>query len=88
MSQTPAPRPNTADQALDDLSVVMALAENVPSAAKALQDAFQSGRVIVICHPDRDATMIAGQPRFRFELDEGLAGYLAAFRTRQFVDAS
>lgn len=80
------PRPNTADAALDELLVLVTLAKDVPSAAKALQDVFESGAVIVVCHPDRDATVIAGKPRFRFELNETLARYLATFHARQLVN--
>lgn len=88
MSEKREPRPFTADQACDDLAEFIALAEYVPAAAQDFEDCFEFGRSVIVCHHDPDATMIAGKHVFRFELNETLAGHLAAFRARQIVDSN
>src|ERR1700739_2984847 len=73
-----SPKPLATD-AVSDLLVFLTVAENRPDAAFALSECLVLGLSVVVCHPDRDATVIAGKPRFRFELNERLARYLPAF---------
>ena len=76
-----------AAKACKDLIAFLAVAKNVIEAAEAFRDCVKCGRSVIVCHLDRDATVIAGKPVFRFELNETLMGYLTASRTRQVVDA-
>lgn len=75
-----------ATNALRDLLAFLALAKDVVGAAKAFRDCVEFGRSVIVCHLDRDATVIAGKPVFRFELNKTLMRFLTASRTRQIVD--
>ena len=85
MGKFPPPRPNTADQALDDLSAFIALRRNDPVAAKLFEDVQDSGAGVIVAHLDRDATEIAGKSLFVYQLNEALTAYLAAFRASKVV---
>ena len=74
--------------AMDDLLAFMALAKNVPSAADAFKECCELGLSVVVCHLDRDATVVAGKPIFHFQLHERLMRHLSAFRTRKIEAGS
>lgn len=80
-------KPLAAD-AVKDLLVFLEIANDRPDAALALGECLELGLPIVVCHPDRDETVIAGKPRFRCELNERLARYLPTFQAGQIVDGA
>jgi hypothetical protein len=85
-SEVPLCSGSPTSDAANDLSVFCTVAENRPEAALALRECLDLGLSIVVSNPDRDATVIAGKPRFRFELNERLARHLPAFRAAQIVE--
>jgi hypothetical protein len=87
MPQFPAPRPNTADQACDDLIEFLRIRDREPSAAQAYQDFLKSGLPIFTCEIDRAATAIAGKSRAVYKLQEVLMRHVLAFRAMQRIDA-
>ena len=74
-----------ATNACRDLITFLSLAENESSAAKAYQDCCKLGLPIMVCHLDRDATVVAGKSVFHFELQKTLFRYLAALRAAEVV---
>jgi len=83
----PPPRPNTADQACDDLIEFLVVRNREPSVAQAYEDFLKSGLPIFTCEIDRDATAIAGKARGLYKLQECLMRHVLAFRANQRVDA-
>ncbi len=57
------PRPNTADQACDDLIEFLVIRNREVAAAQAYEDFLKSGLPIFTSEIDREATMIAGKFR-------------------------
>lgn len=81
------PRPNTADQACDDLIEFLVVRDHEPAAAQAYEDFLKSGLPILTCEIDREATRIAGKFRALYEFQEVLMRHVTAFRAKQRVDA-
>lgn len=87
MSKFPPPRPNTADQACDDLIEFLVVRDNEPAAAQAYEDFLKSGLPIFTCEIDRDATAVAGKPRALYQLQECLMRHVLAFRAKERIAA-
>ena len=81
----PEPRPNTADQACDDLIEFLVIGDREPTAAQAYKDFLKSGLPIFTCEIDSAATAIAGKFRSVYKLQEVLLRYVTAFRATQRV---
>lgn len=81
------PRPNTADQACDDLIEFLVVRDHEPAAAQAYEDLLKSGLPIITCEIDRDATRTAGKARAVYELQEVLMRHVLAFRAKQRVNS-
>lgn len=87
MTKFPPPRPNTADQACDDLIEFLIVRDREPTAAQAYEDFLKSGLPIFTCEIDRDATMVTGKARGLYKLQECLMRHVLTFRAKQWVDA-
>lgn len=82
----PPPRPNTADQACDDLIEFLDIRNREPLAAQAYEDFLKSGLPIFTCEIDRQAAKIAGKSRAVYKLQEVLMRHVLAFRALQRVN--
>lgn len=82
-----APRPNTADQACDDLIEFLGVRDREPAAAQAYKDFLESGLLIFTCEIDQAATRIARKTRGVYKLQEVLLRHVPAFRAEQRIDA-
>jgi hypothetical protein len=69
--------------AMRDLIEFVAITQYEPMAAQALKEFFKVSTPIITCYLDTDATKIAGNSVFRFDLQETLMRYLVAFRAGQ-----